>query len=120
VTRSKSTKFKVSIFSCFFFQSPLMSVRVVGEAAHHGPPPLPTFYLAEDPSASIQNPLCSLPSVFVVVVVPPAFSLSLSQENLFGKPFLRRFAYMVNPSKPVFLKLFMLWRTKKPKNFTVH
>jgi len=70
-------------------------VRVAGAVAqdwvttHHGPPPLSTFRLVEAPSGSIQDPQCSLPSVFVVV--KPAFSLLLSQVKLVWEAFPEAF-----------------------------
>jgi len=79
----------------FFFQRPIMSMRVAGAAApnktatHHGPPPLPTFRLVEVPSGSILDPQCSLPIVFVVVPLP--FSLLLSQVKLFWEAFPEAF-----------------------------
>jgi len=68
-----------------------MSVMVAGEAAqawaatHNGPPPRPTFRLGEAPVNSVLNPQCSLASVFVVV--PPAFSVLLSQVKLVWEAF---------------------------------
>jgi len=49
------------------------------------PPQLPTFRLVEAPSGSIQDPQCSLSSVFVVV--PTVFSLLLSQVKLVWEAF---------------------------------
>jgi len=58
-------------------------------ATHHGLPPPSTFRLVEAPTGSIQDPQCSLRSVFVVVL--PAFSLLLSQVKLVWEAFPEAF-----------------------------
>jgi len=63
---------------------PLFKKR--SRATGHHPP---TFRLVEAPSGSIMDPQCSLASVFVVV--PPTFSLFLSQVKLVWETFSEAF-----------------------------